>query len=78
VLLALLADHLLIERRDRWPIRAFSATPHDGQRRRRTLAEDPGRTRPELRMPGAAAQTRMVSVAEFRADPGNPRDLSKG
>src|SRR5262249_40858852 len=26
------------------PIRAFSATPHDGQRQRRTLAEDPGRT----------------------------------
>jgi len=28
------------------PIRAFSATPHDGQRPCRTLAEDPGRTQP--------------------------------
>src|SRR5262245_35619044 len=28
------------------PIRAFSATPHDGQRPCRTLAEDRGRTQP--------------------------------
>ena len=48
------------------PIRAFSATPHDGQRPCRTLAEDPGRTGPELRIPGAAAQTRVVSMAAIR------------
>src|SRR5262245_4356907 len=39
VLLALPpADHLLIER-DRGQIRAFSATPHDGQRRALTIAQ---------------------------------------
>src|ERR671935_1985859 len=48
------------------PIRAFSATPHDGQRPCRTLAEDPGRTKPELRIPNATAQTRVVSVAGIR------------
>jgi hypothetical protein len=34
----------------RWPTSA-----------RRTLAEDPASTRPELRIPNAAAQTRVVS-----------------
>jgi hypothetical protein len=53
--------------RKRWrPIRAFSATPNDGQRSCRTLAEDPGRAGPELRIPGAAAQTRVVSMAGIR------------
>lgn len=33
------------------PIRAFSATPHDGQRPCRTLAEDPGRTQPRAAHP---------------------------
>jgi hypothetical protein len=33
------------------PIRAFSATPHDGQRPCRTLAEDPGRTHPRAASP---------------------------
>jgi len=47
VLLALPpADHLLIERRDRGPIRAFSARPNDGQGPCSALAEDPGRTQP--------------------------------
>ena len=40
--------------------------PNDGQCLCRALAEDPGRTQPELRIPGAAAQTRVVSVAEIR------------
>ena len=48
------------------PIRAFSATPRDGQRRCRTLAEDPGRTQPRAAYPGAAAQTRVVSMAAIR------------
>ncbi len=39
-----------------------------GQRRRKTLAEDPGSTRPELRIPSGAAQTRVVSVASIRLD----------
>src|SRR5438094_5882415 len=34
------------ERKRSRPIRAFSATPHDGQRPCRLLAEDPGRTQP--------------------------------
>src|SRR5260370_25931915 len=33
------------------PIRAFSATPHDGQRPCRTLAEDPGRTQSRAAYP---------------------------
>ena len=45
---------------------AFSATPHDGQRPCRTLAEDPGRTQPRAAYPGAAAQTRVVSMAGIR------------
>jgi hypothetical protein len=48
------------------PTRAFSATPHDGQRRCRTLAEDPGRTEPRAAYPRAAAQTRVVSLAGIR------------
>ena len=61
VLLALPpADHLLIER-DRGQFVPFSATPHDGQRPCRTLAEDP-----DVRIPGAAAQTRVVSMAGIR------------
>src|SRR5919197_2948149 len=34
----------------------------------RTLAEEPGRTGRELRIPCAAAQTRVVSVARIRLD----------
>src|SRR6516225_1246065 len=45
VLLALPpADHS--DRKRSRPIRAFSATPHDGQHPCRTLAEDPSRTQP--------------------------------
>src|SRR6266436_9153913 len=50
------------------PIRAFSATPRDGQRPCRTLPEDPGRTQPRAAYPGAAAQTRVVSMAGIRLD----------
>jgi aryl-alcohol dehydrogenase-like predicted oxidoreductase len=57
--------------------RAFSATPHDGQRPCRTLAEDPGRTQPRAAYPDAAAQTRVVPWPQFGSDPGNPRELSK-
>jgi hypothetical protein len=51
------------------PIRAFSATPHDGQRPCRTLAEDPGRTQSRAVPPNPAAQTRIVSVARIRLGP---------
>jgi hypothetical protein len=55
-------------------------------RRRRTmanvlavaLAEVPADPAPELRIPGAAAQTRMVSVPEIQRGWANPRGLSKG
>src|SRR5438876_6329192 len=41
-----------------------TAMPLDGQRRRRTLAEDP-----EQYFPSGAAQTRIVSAARIRLDP---------
>src|SRR5947199_2443928 len=47
---------------------AFSATPRDGQRPCKTLAEDPGRTQSRAAYPGAAAQTRVVSMAGIRLD----------
>jgi hypothetical protein len=80
VLLALpLADHLLIER-DRGQFLP--------SRRRRTMANvhaerllkipaEPGLRGPELRILGAAAQTRVVPCPEFGSDRGNPRELSK-
>src|SRR6516225_6055096 len=65
VLLALPpADHRLIER-DRGNC-AFSATPHDGQRPCRGLAEDSRQHPAELRIRGPAAQTRVVSMAGIR------------
>ena len=51
--------------RKRSPIRAFSATPHDGQRAERLL-KSPAEPSPELRIPSAAAQTRVVSMAGIR------------
>src|SRR5262249_23679236 len=66
VLLALPpADHLLIERDPR-PIRAFSATPHDGQRPCRTLAEDPGRTQPRAAYPRRCSSNAVVSMVGIR------------
>ncbi len=44
---------------------------------RKTVPEDPGRTRPELRV-SATAQARIVSEARIRLDPGNLCELSKG
>ena len=46
----------------------LTAMPLDGQRRRRTLAGDPGSTRPERHFPSGAAQTRIVSAARIRLD----------
>src|SRR6266404_1847243 len=79
VLLALPpADHLLIERRDRGQF-----VP---SRRRRTMAnvlaehllKIPAEPSPELRIPGAAAQTRIVSVAEIRRGSGKSARAFKG
>src|SRR5215510_11016966 len=60
------------------PIRAFSATPHDGQRPCRTLAEDPGRTQPELRIPALQLKREWSPGPEFGWIPANLCDLSKG
>jgi hypothetical protein len=72
------ADHLPIEEE----IAANSCLA----RRRRMVAnvraerllKIPAQPSPELRMPGAAAQTRMVSMSGIRLGWGDPRDLSKG
>jgi hypothetical protein len=47
-------------------IRALQRCRSTAKRRRRTLAEDRDSTKPELRIPNAAAQTRIVSVARIR------------
>jgi hypothetical protein len=46
--------------------RAFSATPHDANVRAERLLKTPAEPSPELRIPGAAAQTRVVSLAGIR------------
>src|SRR6266540_1669424 len=66
VLLAFVAGGSSSERKRSRPIRAFSATPHDGQRRCRTLLKIPAESSPELLIPNAAAQTRVVSLAGIR------------
>ena len=71
------ADHLLIER-DRGQFRAFS--------RRRVMAnvgverllKIPAEPSPELRIPRAAAQTRVVSVAGIRLRPWESARAFKG
>src|SRR6516164_7687600 len=79
VLLALPpADHLLIER-DRGQFVPFSATPNDGQRPCRALAEDPGRTpAPSCVFPALQLKREWSPRPKFGADGANPRDLSKG
>src|SRR5437016_14615982 len=66
VLLAFAAGGSSSERKRSRPIRAFSATPNDGQRPCRTLLKIPAEPSPELLIPGAAAQTRVVSLAAIR------------
>ena len=56
------ADHLLIER-DRGQFVPSRRRRHDGQRR---LLKIPAEPSPELRIPNAAAQTRVVSLAGIR------------
>jgi hypothetical protein len=62
----LLSSRRSSDRKRSRPNRAFSATPHDGQRPS-TIAEDPGTTQPRAGISAAAAQTRMVSVAKKSA-----------
>src|SRR5215471_12531299 len=66
VLLALPpADHLLIES-DRGQFVPSRRRRHDGQRPCRTFLKIPAEPTPELLIPGAAAQTRVVSMAGIR------------
>jgi hypothetical protein len=72
VLLALPpADHLLIER-------ASQRRRMMANARAECLLKIPAEPSPELRIPGAAAQTRVVCVAGIRPIPANLRDFSKG
>src|SRR2546426_5539624 len=76
VLLAFAAGGSSSERKRSRPIRAFSATPHDGQRRCRTLLKIPTESSPELRISPALQLKREWSPwPEFGSDPGNPREL---
>jgi hypothetical protein len=65
-------DHLLIER-DRGQF-----VPSRRRRMMANVLKIPAEPSPELRIPGAAAQTRVVSMAGIRLGSGNPRELSKG
>src|SRR6266478_5719835 len=68
VLLALPpADHLLIER-DRGQFVPFRRRRMMANVRAERLLKIPADPSPELRIPGAAAQTRMVSKARIRLD----------
>jgi hypothetical protein len=69
------AEHLWISR-NRGPIGAFSAKPLDGQRRRRTLAEDPDSTRPELHFPAAQLKREQSLVASFGPADASYYDIS--
>ena len=60
------------------PIRAFSATPQMANVRAERLLKIPPEPSPELRIPGAAAQTRMISVAKIRLDRRKSTRLFKG
>src|SRR2546430_12319286 len=76
VLLAFAAGGSSSERKRSRPIRAFSATPHDGQRRCRTLLKIPTESSPELRISPALQLKREWSPwPEFGSDPGNPREF---
>src|SRR5262245_45229616 len=57
------ADHLLLIERDRGQFVPSRRRRHDGQRR---LLKIPAEPSPELRIPNAAAQTRVVSLAGIR------------
>ena len=50
------------------PIRAFSATPHDGQRPCRTLAEDPGRTQSRAAYPQRRSSSANSLQSQNSAD----------
>jgi hypothetical protein len=59
------------------PIRAFSATPHDGQRRCRTLLKIPAEPSPELRI-ALRLKREWSPWPKFGRIASNLRDFSKG
>src|SRR5260221_785185 len=59
------------------PVFAPGAIQIDQHEASPRCCSDPG-TGPELHLPNAAAQTRIVSVAGIRLDSGNLHELSKG
>ena len=81
MLLALpLADHLLIER-DRGqfvPSRRRRMMANVGAERLLKIPAEPGLRSPELHIPNAAAQMRMISVAKIRLDRRKSTRLFKG
>src|SRR2546430_2622207 len=79
VLLALPpADHLLIERRDRGQFVPSRRRRMMANVRAECLLKIPAEPSPELRIPGAAAQTRVVSMAGIRLDRRKSTRLFKG
>jgi hypothetical protein len=77
-LLAFAAGGSSSDRKRSRPIRAFSATPHDGQRRCRTLLKTPAEPSPELLIPALQLKREWSPWPEFGLIPANPCDLSKG
>ena len=68
-------------RRRRGGDRVIKVSESGGTRSRRRparLLKDSGRTQPELRIPGAAAQTRVVCVAGIRVGSGESPRAFKG
>jgi len=68
-------------RRRRGGDRVIKVSESGGTRSRRRparLLKDSGRTQPELRIPGAAAQTRVVCVAGIRLGSGESARAFKG
>jgi hypothetical protein len=72
------ADHLLIERRDRGQFVPSRPRRTMANVRAERLLKIPAEPSPELRIPGAPAQTRMVSVAEIRRGSGKSTRAFKG
>src|SRR5262249_2344658 len=78
VLLALPpADHLLIER-DRGQVVPSRRRRMMANARAERLLKIPAEPSPELRIPAAAAQTRVASLAGIRLDSGKPVRSFKG
>ena len=67
---------IIFDRKRSRPIRAFSATPHDGHARAERLLKIPAE--PSCISPALQLKREWSPWPEFGSDPGNPRELSKG